>query len=454
MRDAEETIVKYVQSKAFQTEIEALESSSRDQGDIRRNTVARSSPIYKLDPKIDGGIVRVGGRLSRSSLPIESKHPVILPKKSNITDLIMDSIHKTVGHSGRNHMISHSRRQYWIINVNSAARRIINKCIICKKHRGKVQMQKMADLPKERVLPDEPPFSRVGMDYFGPFEVKRGRSLVKRYGVIFTCMAVRAIHIEMADSLDTDSCINSIRRFIARRGQVKEIRSDNGTNLVGASKVLKAEIHKWNHAQINEDLLQKNVKWSFNPPAASHFGGVWERQIRTIRKVMLSILKEQPLTDEGLRTLLCEVEAIVNSRPITKVSEDANDLETLTPNHLLLLKAKPLLPPTISQENDKYRRRWRQVQYLADLFWRRWTQEYLPQLQERQKWEKTVDNVNIGDIVLIVNNSAHRGSWPLGRVIKTVPDKNGLVRSVEVKTKTGVLYRPISKLIRLLEGEN
>ena len=198
----------------------------------------------------------------------------------------------------------------------------------------------MADLPKERLQADLPPFTNVGIDYFGPFEVKRGRSLIKRYGVIFTCMASRAVHLEMAYSLDTSSCIDAIRRFISRRGQVAHIKSDNGTNFVGAERELREALSQLNQEKIQKSLLHSGVKWSFNTPAASHHGGVWERLIRMVRKVLNSILHQQHLDDEGLQTLLCEVEAILNDRPITKASEDPNDLEPLTPNHILLLKGK------------------------------------------------------------------------------------------------------------------
>lgn len=204
----------------------------------------------------------------------------------------------------------------------------------------------MADIPKDRLTPDLPPFTNVGMDYFGPIETKRGRSLVKRYGVVFTCMSSRAVHLEMAHSLDTDSCICAIRRFMCRRGQVSHIRSDNGTNLVGAEKELRKALLSMDQDKIRNSLLNDNIKWSFNPPAASHHGGVWERIIRMVRKVLWSVLQQQPLDDEGLCTILCEAEAILNSRPITTVSPDPHDLEALTPNHVLLLKSKP--PSTTS----------------------------------------------------------------------------------------------------------
>ena len=147
----------------------------------------------------------------------------------------------------------------------------------------------MANLPYERTLPDLPSFSYVGMDYFGPIETKRGRSSLKRYGVIFTCLSCRAIHLEMAYSLETDSCIHAIRRFICRRGQVQHIWSDNGTNLVGAEKELRKALSNFDNSKIQNTMLEGGINWTFNPPGASHHGGVWERMIRSVRRVLNSL---------------------------------------------------------------------------------------------------------------------------------------------------------------------
>lgn len=225
--------------------------------------------------------------------------------------------------------------------VSTAIRKVLSKCLICRKLNSLPGCQKMADLPSERVTPNEPLFTRVGVDYFGPFEVKSRRSVVKRYGIIFTCLAIQAIHIEVAPSLDTDSFVNALRRFTARRGQAKELRSDNGKNFVGAEHELRVAIKEWNQCKINDVLFQKGIKWTFNPPTGSHYGGAWERLIRSVRKVLNSILKVQNLDEEGLHTVLCEVEAIVNGRPIFLASTGSSDLEALTSNHLLLLRTSP-----------------------------------------------------------------------------------------------------------------
>ena len=454
LQEAEKVIIKYVQQKAFPEEVKLLSNVPKEE-ERSDHHVKRSSPIYRLDPTMTDGVLRVGGRLSKAAMPEESKHPAILPKNQHVTNLILKHIHDSSGHSGRNHMLSEAQKKYWIIQANSSARRVINKCVVCRRQRAKRAEQKMANLPKARVTPEEAPFTRVGMDYFGPIEVKQGRSMIKRYGVVFTCLAIRAVHIEKADNLDTDSCINAIRRFQARRGQVKQIVSDNGTNLVGAEKELRKDIDKRNQSRIHESMLQRNIEWVFNPPSASHFGGIWERQIRTIRKVMVSILKEQTLTDESLQTLFCEVESVINNRPITRVPGEPGDLEALTPNHLLLLKVKPILPPVLAEETGPYvKRRWKQIQYMADIFWKRWSKEYVAQLQERQKWALPKPNVKVGDIVLVANDAVPRNQWKMGRVTVTIPDQEGYVRQVKLQTKTSELVRPVHKLVLLLEADN
>lgn len=290
----------------------------------------------------------------------------------------------------------------------------------------------------------------LGSIYFGPYDVKQGRSTVKRYGVLFTCLTTRAVHIEIAHTLDTDSCLNAFRRFVCRRGQVAIMRSDNGTNLVATERELRQAIQEWNQLKISDYLMQRGIQWIFNPPAGSHFGGIWERQIRSVRKVLRSVLKEQSINDKCLLTLMCEVESVLNNRPLTTVTDDPADPEPLTPNHLLLMKKQPVLPPGLFKKEDSYnRRQWKQVQYLADLFWKRWVREYLPMLQERQKWTQIRRNLTPGDIVMIVDDSAPRSSWVLGRV----KDVKGLVRHVVIKTKTTTLERPVDKLCLICEAD-
>ena len=320
----------------------------------------------------------------------------------------------------------------------------------------------MSDLPEDRVTP-APPFTYSAVDYFGPFTIKDKRKDLKRYGVLFTCLACRAVHIETANSLDTSSFINALRRFVARRGPIRELRSDQGTNFVGAERELKLALQEMDSEKITSIARKEfngdfTVKWIKNPPAASHMGGVWERQIRTVRSILRALMRDygHTLDDESFRTMMAEVECIVNSRPLTSISSDHNDLAPLTPSNILTMKSKVVFPPPGNfQREDVYsRKRWRRVQYLSNVFWTRWKREFLQSLQPRPKWCNTRRNFALGDIVLVVNDQAPRNHWKLARVVKVMADDKGLVRAVTIKTSSSTYDRPIDKLVLLLLREN
>ena len=271
-------------------------------------TASASSTLVKLDPYTDiHGILRVGGRIKLSNLPDESVNPVILPKSNHVTDLILRHFHNKVQHQGRGITMNEVRASgYWIIGMSSAISSIIHKCITCRKLRSEPQQQRMAILPKDRVEP-APPFTYSAVDYFGPFSVKERRKEVKRYGVIFTCMASRAVHVEVADTLETDSFICALRRFICRRGPIRQLRSDQGTNFVGAKKELKNALQELDNNKIIKELHQHECDWftfRMNVPSASHMGGIWERQIRSVRAVLNALLlaNGSQLNCEALRT--------------------------------------------------------------------------------------------------------------------------------------------------------
>ena len=436
--------------------IKALQDVSRGEPEKRAlKNIGSFGSVYKLRPYLDReGMLRVGGRLENSTLAYQSKHQLLLPSKHPVTKLLIMDVHESVGHLGQEYVLTNLRQKYWIVKGRAAVRRVLGNCLTCRKQNAMKGQQVMADLPDDRLIPDEPPFSYVGIDFFGPLYVKQGRSTVKHYGCLFSCLTVRATHIEVTETLETDSFINALRRFVNRRGIPKMIRSDNGTNLSGGEREIREAINDWNQQKIEVFLHQKNIEWKFNPPGASHMGGVWERVIRSVRKILRVLLREQLVSGEALRTLMAEVEGILNGRPLTPNSDSSIDAEPLTPNHLLLLRSNLNLPPGVFAKNDLYcRRRWKQVQYLADVFWKRWLSEYLPTLQERQKWIQPRCDFAVGDLVLIADERVHRSQWPLGRVLEVHPGRDGFVRSVKVKTKSSTLTRPISKLC-FLEQES
>ncbi len=232
----------------------------------------------------------------------------------------------------------------------------------CQRIKARVGEQFMAGHMDSRVTPHQPPFTNVGVDFFGPLQVKRGRSIVKRYGCLFTCFMTRAVHIEIDHYLDTDSMINALRRFSSIRGCPKEIRRDRGTNFVSANKELNKGMEEWDQSKIHNFCVQRRIKWYFNPPSASHMEGMWECMIRSVRQILKAILKEQVVSDEVLQTVMVEVMQILNSRPLTGKSDSPMDDNPLTPNHLLHLRPSLGLPPGVFNKNDLCcKKSWRQA---------------------------------------------------------------------------------------------
>ena len=440
---AEKEIIRFVQRDEYRKEVTALQNLE---------SIPKSSAIKKLSPVMKEDMIVVGGRLQHSELGEQLKHPWILPSKHHVTDVIIRECHHMNGHAGPQHTLSLLRQKYWIVQGLSAVKRITTRCIQCKRYTQPLEHQQMSTLPKERVTPNKSPFSTVGIDYFGPLLIKQRRSQVKRYGCLFTCFTTRAVHIEIAHTLTTDSFLAAFCRFMSRRGKPEVVYSDNGTNLTSGEKELRENIRSWNQGQIEKYFHQREIQWHFIPPLSSHMGGVWERMVRSIKNVLRALLKQQIVNDEVLLTVMCEAEKIVNDRPITPVSDDPKDPRPLTPNMLLLLESNSCLPPGIFSKDEIYSRRWwRQAQYLANLFWKRWIKEYLPLLQPRSKWSTARRNVKVGDLVLVhvAEENCSRGNWPLGVVLEVNEGRDGLVRSAKVKVGSSIKVRPIVKLCLL-----
>ena len=237
---------------------------------------------------------------------------------------------------------------------------------------------------------------------------------------------------------------------MARRGKPQKIFSDNGTNFVAANKELADEIATINSNKLQDEMLVEAIEWSFNPPHAPHMGGVWERLIRSIKSTLKHLVHDRLLTDEELLSFMCETEKILNDRPLTRMGDDPRDATPLTPNHLLLLRGNSCAPNT---EANHVRRRWQVIQDIANKFFSRFVSEYIPELQLRQKWCTIKENLKVNDVVLVVEDDAPRGQWPLGLVEDVELSNDGLVRAANVRVKNSVKRRPINKLV-LLEHQD
>nr|XP_055025104.1 uncharacterized protein LOC129414995 [Misgurnus anguillicaudatus] len=454
---AQNTIIRTVQEETYAKELQCI----RDQTSLPQDSLIRA-----LSPFIDtDGLIRVGGRITEASLGYEEKQPIIVPGRHHIATLLVRYYHEQTQHQGRLFTEGAIRSAgLWIVGGKRCVNSLIFRCVTCRRLRRTCETQKMADLPDCRLNMD-PPFSYVGLDVFGPWSVssrrtRGGQADSKRWAVLFCCLSIRAIHIEIIESMDTSSFINALRRFIAIRGPVKQLRSDRGTNFVGACHelLIPSNINK----KVERFLTDQGCMWEFNPPHASHMGGAWERMIGLTRKILDSMflqLGSSRITHEVLVTLMAEVTAIVNSRPLVPVSTDPDDPFILTPATLLTQKTGPsLAPPGDFDGKDLYRRQWRQVQSLANTFWDKWRKQYLSTLQTRRKWQSDKPNLTKGSLVLIKVNQAKRNTWPIGRITEVFPSKDGRVRKVEVKVAlpdgVKVYLRPVTELVLLLPSDD
>ena len=308
----------------------------------------------------------------------------------------------------------------------------------------------MADLPRERLQERVSPFPNTRVDFFGPFEVKFMRKTMKRWCCLFTCLTTRAVHIEVVPTLEAETCLTAITRFIARRSKSATILSNNGTNFVGAAKEMRDCINAWNQSDIEKSLAQKDIKWKFNPPGALNFGGIWERLVRSCKKAVIAVLDGRSLTDDVLITTMCLVEQTLNARPLTSVSDDPDDLEALTPNHFLMERANLATPflPDVQRYTD-LRRVIRVSQAYSDIIWTRWTKEYMPEWNVRTKWNKDdVRQLKVNDLVWVVDENVKRSDYKMARVLEQ-EGSEGRVRSATVMTKDGKRKRPVVKLAPL-----
>ncbi|XP_054746024.1 uncharacterized protein LOC129250431 [Anastrepha obliqua] len=312
----------------------------------------------------------------------------------------------------------------------------------------------MGALPTSRVTPSHP-FETTGVDYCGPLLVTqkiRGRSPIKVYISVFVCFTTKAVHLEIAPDLSTVAFIATLKRFIARQGKCRVIVSDNATNFIGANqelrKLLQSFVTQEHIQRVEEFCRNEGIEWKFIPPRSPHFGGLWESAVKLAKYHLRRAIGCNVLSHDELHTIVCQAEAIVNSRPLTPISSDPNDLRSLTPGHFLIGRALLTVPePTIA--SSTMLGRYQIIQYIQQQFWRRWQEDYLKELQKRSKWNTALPDLKVNDLVLLKDELLPPLKWAMGRITATVPGTDGKVRVVEVKTVNGVYKRAIAKVCKL-----
>lgn len=445
-RKAEMVLIKLVQLKHFNSDIERL-----------RINQECSPQLRKLRPFLQDGLLRVGGRIENSNLGFSQKHPLILPAKETLTERLIDFYHKINLHTGASLLDALLRQKYWILGGRSLIRGRVRRCNNCFRLNPTNLTPIMADLPAVRVQ-EARAFLHTGVDYFGPINITMGRKknaqVHKAYVSLFICMSVKAIHLELVSSLSTAHFLQAFKRFISRRGPVKILYSDRGTNFVGARTVLK-EINEFINSpgyksSLETELAINNIEWKFNTPRAPHMGGLWESHVKAVKTHIYRVVGDQLLTYEEFSTLLTQIEALLNSRPLCRLIADPVAPEALTPAHFLTLT--PLRGfPSESLENIPLNRldRFQLIDSMIQSFWNRWRLKYLTSLQIRQKWSKCDSNIAVGAVVVLKTDNAPPLHWPLAVVSQIHPGKDGVVRNVTIKTSKGIFTRPVVKICPL-----
>ena len=446
-------VAKIEQHTYFSEEIRSL---------VKEKQVSKSCKIASLNPFLDTeGLLRVGGRLQHSQLPYETKHPIILPYHCHLTTLIILDAHSNTLHGGNQLTLTYTRNLFWIINGKKAVRTVLGRCIKCIRFKAQTAEQIMGELPAARVTQSQP-FLYSGVDYAGPIQIKttkgRGHKAYKGYIAIFVCFATKAVHLEVVSDMSSDTFLAAFRRFIPRRGRCAHLYSDNGTNFVGASRILQKEIKNYiQNSDVQDELSTIGTQWHFIPPAAPHFGGLWEAGVKSMKYHFKRIIGETPLTYEEMTTLMHQIEACLNSRPLCPLTDDSDDMEVLTPGHFLIGRVIVAPPdPIVTPINASRLERWKLIQKLKKDIWNRWTSEYLQQLQQRYKWKTRQEGPNVGDLVLLKEQDINPSKWPLARITEVHPSADKTIRVVTVKkTEGSSIKRPIHKLIPLpTEGSN
>lgn len=437
LKDAEKCLIKLVQLSLWKQ--------------FENNDYKSLSPFVGED-----NIIRVGGRVRKSEFSYDIKHPVLLPFKHKVSFLIVKHVHET-GHYGVATTAAKVRKNYWILRVHDIAKLVKKQCVCCKKFNVITENQFMSDMPDLRLKPFTPPFLYTSTDYFGPYTVRilRNRS-DKYYGVIFTCLNSRAVHLEIATDCATAGLLAVLRRFWAIRGFPYLMLSDNGTQYVGAEKELKQMIQSYDKKLLINECANNQITWKFTTPAAPHHNGVTESLVKSVKAGIKKAIGDQILKPFELLTVFTEVANIVNERPIGRIPNDPDDGSYICPNDLLLGRASSHIPQGPFNEGSNLHQRFQLVQNIIDSFWKKWFRDIFPTLIPRRKWHINRRNVAVGDIVVLGDTNIIRSKWTLGRIVETFPGSDNKVRTVKVRTSDNDYLRPISKIavIYPVEGYN
>lgn len=445
IEEATKVCIQQVQKRVFSEEIEDI----RKTGNIK----ARSK-LKSLCPMLDSdGILRVSGRIQNARLDADMKHPIILPQDNHFTNLVICEAHNKTLHGGPMLVLNHLRTKYWVISGKTLVKAFVRKCVTCKRYSRAAQTQLMGQLPSSRVIPARP-FRNSGVDFAGPVNIRaskgRGHHSYKGYICLFVCMVSKAIHLEAVSDLSAQGFIAGFKRFVGRRGVVSDIWSDNGTNFVGAAKELRHLVAVEKSAvavDIREWVGNNGTTWHFIPPHAPNFGGLWEAGVKSTKFHLKRVIGNSTLTYEEMSTVLIQVEACLNSRPLSMMPDSPNEPTPLTPGHFLI--GEPLITvPDRNYENSNMNtlKRWQLSQRILQEFWRRWSEEYLVHLLQRYKWNKIVPEPNIGDVVLIKEDNLPPARWLLGRIVEKHFGLDNVTRVVTLKCKGSLCKRPVSRL--------
>ena len=400
--------------------------------------------------------LRCGGRIHNAPLSQLSKFPFLLPPHHPLTNLIIRSTHLRLLHAGTNSTLTALRQEFWVPTARQRVKSIIRKCTTCKKYSGKFYPNPdPAPLPEIRVR-DAPPFTVTGVDFTGALYVQEHNQESKVYICLYTCANTRAIHLEVVTDLSVDMFLLSFRRFASRRSLPSIMVSDNASTYQSAAEELQ---QLFRSKELTHHLSKQGVQWRFIPKRAPWYGGWWERLIGLTKSTLKKVLGRARISLTTLQTLVAEVEAVLNDRPLTYVSSDITDLEPLTPSHLLYGRRISSLPyvavdkeeiddPTYGSAEDVDRRAKRQALTLQH-FRRRWRDEYLTSLREfHQGTGKNKQTIKVGDVVL-VHNDTPRTMWKLAVIESLIRGNDGLVRAANIRTATGKTNRPIARLVPL-----